>query len=111
MIGHCFNPECHEELLYLRQGSVYQWETGAGRDFHSEFFWLCPGCSSRFKVLSGVDGEPSLAPAALKDECGQRDSRIRRVLRGVMEECVVAQLPDPVHVRPSGYTLEAQHCE
>jgi hypothetical protein len=25
MIGHCFNPQCNEELRYLRQGSVYQW--------------------------------------------------------------------------------------
>ena len=23
MIGHCLNPECNEELRYLRHGSVY----------------------------------------------------------------------------------------
>jgi hypothetical protein len=84
MIGHCFNPECNEELRYLRQGSVYQWETGVAQDFHSEFFWLCPTCSPLFKVTSDHDGEPSLAPAALRDERDRRNSRIRRVLRDVM---------------------------
>lgn len=93
MIGRCFNPKCNEELRYLRQGSVYQWETGVAQDFHSEFFWLCPACSPIFKLVSGQAGEPSLAPAALKDEWGRRGSRIRRVLRGVVEECIVAQPP------------------
>ena len=90
MIGHCFNPECNEELRYLRQGSVYQRETGTAQDFRSEFFWLCPACSPLFKVTSDDDGEPSLAPAALRDERVRRNSRIRRVLRDV----VVAQLPE-----------------
>ena len=30
MIGHCFNPDCNEELRYLRKGTVYQLETGLG---------------------------------------------------------------------------------
>jgi hypothetical protein len=90
MIGYCFNPECNEELRYLRQGSVYQRETGTAQDFRSEFFWLCPACSPLFKVTSDHDGEPSLAPAALRDERVRRNSRIRRVLRDV----VVAQLPE-----------------
>jgi len=95
MIGHCFNPECNEELRYLRQGSVYQWETGVAQDFHSEFFWLCPTCSPLFKVTFDHDGEPSLAPAALRDERGRRNSRIRRVLRNVM----VPQLPETQDAR------------
>jgi hypothetical protein len=94
MIGNCFNPKCNEELRYLRQGSVYQWETGVAEDFQSEFFWLCPVCSPIFKLVSDHDGEPSLAPAARKDEWGRRDSRIRRVLRGVVGKCVVVQLPE-----------------
>ncbi len=56
MIGHCFNPDCKEELRYLRQGSVYQLETGFGREFHWEFFWLCPICSITFKVSSDDKG-------------------------------------------------------
>ena len=84
MIGHCFNPECNEELRYLRQGSVYQREIGAAQDFRSEFFWLCPACSPLFKVTSDHDGEPSLAPTAFADERGRRSSRIRRVLRDVV---------------------------
>jgi hypothetical protein len=84
MIGHCFNPQCNEELRYLRQGSVYQWERGVAKNFHSEFFWLCSTCSPLFKVISDHEGDPSLAPAALRDEAGRRKSRIRRVLRDVM---------------------------
>lgn len=94
MIGHCFNPKCNEELRYLRQGSVYQWERGIEQDFHSEFFWLCPICSPIFKVISDHEGEPSLGPAELKDECGRGGSRIRRVLREVLEECMAPQLPE-----------------
>jgi hypothetical protein len=94
MIGHCFNPKCNEELRYLRQGSVYQWEKGVAQDFHSEFFWLCPACSPIFKVVFDHDGEPSLAPAALKDERGRRGSRIRRVLRDVVEECIAVPVPE-----------------
>jgi hypothetical protein len=99
MIGNCFNPSCNQELRYLRQGSVYQWETGVAQDFHSEFFWLCPACSPLFKVVFNHDGEPSLAPAALKDEWGRRGSRIRRVLRGVVEECMVGPVPETQDAR------------
>jgi hypothetical protein len=107
MIGHCFNPECNEELRYLRQGSVYQWETGVGREFHSEFFWLCPTCSSRFMVASDDNGEPLLVPCSSKRDGDQKCSRIRRVLRGVLQECVVADLPGAVGVGPSGSSVTA----
>ncbi len=90
MIGHCFNPECNEELRYLRQGSVYQRETGAAQDFRSEFFWLCQACSPLFKVTSDDDGKPSLVPATRRDERVHRNFRIRRVLRDV----VFTQLPE-----------------
>ncbi len=66
MIGYCFNSACNQELRYLRQGSVYQLETGAGRMFHSEFFWLCPNCSSRFEIGSDGNGLPLLAPCGSK---------------------------------------------
>ncbi len=99
MIGNCFNPKCNEELPYLRQGSVYQWETGVAQDFHSEFFWLCPACSPEFRLVSDRDGEPSLAPATLKDQWGRRDSRIRRVLRGVVEECMAVPVSETQDAR------------
>ena len=85
MIGHCFNPDCNEELLYLRQGSVYQLETGVGRKFHSEFFWLCPVCSITFKVSSDDKGVPLLATYGSNDDQHQRSCRVRRVFRGVLE--------------------------
>ena len=93
MIGNCFNPACKKELRYLRQGAVYQWETGIGREFHSEFFWLCPNCSSTFEVASDREGAPLLAPCGAKGEGYQRCSRIKRVLRGVLQECPVAGCP------------------
>jgi len=102
MIGHCFNPECKEELRYLRQGSVYQWETGVGREFHSEFFWLCPVCSSTLKIVSDDHGGPLLVPCGSKREGDHKCSRIRRVLRGVLQEYAAAELPGAAKVRLSG---------
>jgi hypothetical protein len=86
MIGNCFNPECNEELHYLRQGSVYQLESGPGQKQHSEFFWLCPACSCTFKVASDDSGMPILAPCSAKPDCRQRCSRVRRVLTGLTQE-------------------------
>jgi hypothetical protein len=95
MIGHCFNPDCRKELRYLRHGSVYQWERGVGREFRSEFFWLCPICSSAFAVASADDGEPLLVRCGMKREGDRRGSRIRRVFREALPECVV-DCPDGV---------------
>ena len=83
MMGHCFNPECKQELQYLH-GSVYQWETGIGGEFQSEFFWLCPDCSSTFELAAGENGKPLLSPCGSRGECNHRCSRVRRVLKGVV---------------------------
>ena len=106
MIGHCFNPACRKELLYLRQGSVYQWETGIERMFRSEFFWLCPNCTSRFEVGFGNDGLPLLAPSGSKGEGNHRCFRIRRVLKGVLQECPVANCPARLRSGSSGITSD-----
>ena len=79
MIGRCFNPECGEELHYLSQGSVYAWESGDAREFHSEFFWLCPTCSEAFRVASDGTGRPSLTPKSLRIGSERKGSRVRRV--------------------------------
>jgi hypothetical protein len=93
MIGNCFDPACKKELRYLRQGAVYQWETGIGPEFRSEFFWLCPNCSSTFEVGSNREGVPLLAPWG-QTCCGnQRCCRIKRVLRGMLQECPVPGCP------------------
>lgn len=101
MIGNCFNPDCNEELRYLRQGSVYQMESGEGREFHSEFFWLCPACSTTFKVSSDDKGMPLLSPADFNDDCYQRCCRVRRVLRGVLRDASVSpgERPADSHVQ------------
>jgi hypothetical protein len=86
MIGNCFNPTCQKELRYLRYGAVYQWEKGTGPEFASEFFWLCPGCSSAFDLGADREGMPSLTTCGSKGGRDQRCSRIRRVLRGVLQD-------------------------
>ena len=79
MIGQCLNPECSEELRYLSQGSVYAWETGEAREFHSEFFWLCPACSEALRVASRREWEaPSYASP--ENRVQSKGSRVRRVL-------------------------------
>jgi hypothetical protein len=80
MIGHCFNPECGEELRYLRQGSVYAWETGVP-EFHVECFWLCSTCSRRYRVASDKMGRPVLSPNTLGIWSSRQGCRVRRVLR------------------------------
>jgi hypothetical protein len=93
VIGHCFNPACNQELRYLRQGSVYQLETGVGRRYRSDFFWLCLNCSPRFEVGSDDNGLPLLTPRGSTGGANHRFSRIKRVLRGMLQECPAARFP------------------
>jgi hypothetical protein len=82
VINCCFNPACKQELLYLRDGSLYQWETGFGVTFHSEFFWLCPKCAVTSRLVRDNEGRPILASSFLAGRQTDRTSRIRRVLAG-----------------------------
>jgi hypothetical protein len=91
MIGHCFNSKCRTELQYLRQGSVYLWEKGRGRAFHSEFFWLCPACTKAFTVAFDGDRIPSLVLRGSMQDVPPAGIRIRRVFREMLhEEAAVA---------------------
>lgn len=90
VIGRCFNPECSEELRYLRQGSVYAWESGGAGEFRVEFFWLCPTCSCRYQVDSDEDGRPALSPRTLRIWSGPQGCRVRRVFREVLQENTAA---------------------
>ena len=103
MIGRCFNPECGEELRYLRQGSVYVWESEGVREFHVEFFWLCPSCSCRYQVASDEEGRPVLSPKTLRIWSGRQGCRVRRVLREVLREYAAtpSQPEFKLRVRPS----------
>lgn len=106
MIGYCFNPVCNRELRYLRQGSVYHWETGVGQGLHSEFFWLCPDCSSQFELIFDEEGLPLLAPSGSKRQGRRECSRIRRVLQGVLQGGLVTELPGRVDAdQPQPVTL------
>lgn len=73
-----------------------------GQEFRSEFFWLCPLCSSTLKLASDDNGEPLLVPCGSKKEGDRRRSRIRRVFGGVLPECVVAELPRAAVIKSSG---------
>ena len=86
MIGHCFNPECQKELQYLRQGSVFHWESGRGCGARSEFFWLCSSCSCQFDLRFDADERPLLAPSGTKRECREGCSRIRRVFQKFLQD-------------------------
>jgi hypothetical protein len=96
MIGLCLNPECNEELRYLRQGSVYAWEDGVAPE-HSEFFWLCPACSLTFQVACDENGKAVLWPKRLRIGPNRTYSRVRRVFRELVRpdaSVVAAVEPD-----------------
>ena len=82
MINCCFNLACRQEFRYLLAGSLYQWETGQGAEFRSEFFWLCPACTLILKVVADETGHPAVAASSFQGIPSERCSRIRRVLAG-----------------------------
>jgi hypothetical protein len=69
MLAKCANPVCHAPFLYLREGRLYQIETGAelarppeqnnqpsSADERKpvrrlEFFWLCGSCSQQMTLV------------------------------------------------------------
>jgi hypothetical protein len=85
MIELCFNPECNEELLYLRQGCIYALESG-WPTLCSEFFWLCPTCCRAFELVPAPDGRPVLSPIAKRVRTDRECGRVRRVFGGVISQ-------------------------
>jgi hypothetical protein len=88
MLAKCANPACTAPFLYLREGKLYQIETGAevlskageqnqggtGKDERKparrlEFFWLCGRCARRmtltFDRFRGVVVVPSRTQGAV----------------------------------------------
>ena len=66
MISKCANPNCSARFLYLHEGELYRFEREAREDTgmllgfdptlhkHSsgvEFYWLCPKCAPRMKLI------------------------------------------------------------
>src|ERR1700760_5068515 len=78
MVGHCFNPECRDELRYLRQGSFYAWDSGVAPE-RSEFLWLCSACSRAFLIACDERGRPVIWPKWLRIVPYARYSRVRGV--------------------------------
>lgn len=55
MISHCANPDCAQELRYLRGGKVYLFDVPAkAGGKKTEYYWLCGECS-RSMVLTCVN--------------------------------------------------------
>jgi hypothetical protein len=52
MVSHCANPDCRQELRYLREGKIYQFvlspKIGSKR---LEHFWLCGECSKNMTLI------------------------------------------------------------
>lgn len=75
MLSKCANPACTTPFQYLRDGRLFQMETGVGPQLVSdkkpqhrvEYFWLCSRCSPEmtlsFTPGKGVVTVP-LAPQA-----------------------------------------------
>ena len=99
MVGHCFNPECRDELRYLRQGSFYAWDSGVAPE-HSEFFWLCSACSRTFLVACDEHGRPVIWPKWLRIEPNPMYSRVRRVFKEVEREGMSRPMVDEHDSRP-----------
>jgi hypothetical protein len=53
MVNCCANPACCVEFKLLNGGSLYALER---RTVDTEFFWLCPACSSTFDLRLDAKG-------------------------------------------------------
>lgn len=52
MIDNCANPQCSKQLRYLREGTIYIFESSGGspdlegsNQHRLEHYWLCGHCS------------------------------------------------------------------
>lgn len=61
MLSKCANPACSTPFRYLRDGKLFEIESGVGSENSTfgakkpnrrvEFFWLCGQCSADFTVI------------------------------------------------------------
>lgn len=66
MIDKCANPQCAEDLTYLRSGILYAVDgprTSIDQGYRRRFFWLCGTCSRRHKLHFNEHGDPYVVPA------------------------------------------------
>lgn len=59
MLSKCANPACTHPFRYLRDGKLFQMETGVGGprlvgdkkpEHRVEYFWLCSACAPRMTL-------------------------------------------------------------
>ena len=61
MLSKCANPACSRSFRYLRDGKLFEIETGGESENSNdvrksarrvEFFWLCGECSAQLMVIN-----------------------------------------------------------
>ncbi len=60
MISQCFNPDCKQELRYLRSGRVVRILKTTPEGVEVEHFWLCGTCYAAHDFSFDEDGNPAL---------------------------------------------------
>lgn len=60
MVNVCYNPECRQELRYLREGRVVRIVHGDNDEARLEHFWLCGPCSQVYEFVFPTDGPVGL---------------------------------------------------
>jgi hypothetical protein len=61
MVSRCLNPECREELRYLRHGRVVRVVRGNHEQILVEHYWLCGSCFKEYDFRFFGDGQVALA--------------------------------------------------
>jgi hypothetical protein len=78
MVSQCANPDCRQELRYLRDGKIYQFvllrKTGASGWNTS---WLCGDCS-KIMILTCVNQSEVKTERLLQDRANQKGSTRQR---------------------------------
>ncbi len=66
MVNRCINPLCKEEMGRLGLGELYSHEIReeAGHIKNTEFFWICPECTSFLTIRLDKQGHPVAVPKA-----------------------------------------------
>jgi hypothetical protein len=92
VVDYCANPKCMKPLLYLREGTVYIFETteaeegGSARSTHQlQHYWLCGDCSMDHRLERTPKREVRLAPK-------QAQRFVRRPAQSAIEQILSSKI-------------------
>jgi len=83
VVSNCANPNCCRPFLYLREGTLFLFETNYNsRDItlvrkgprRLESFWLCANCSSSL-VVRMIRGKAEIVPRGAENLCQRKVAR------------------------------------